>query len=291
MRRVALSGLSRLSEAQLDRLSQRSLSLKHRFDELARQRHARQRPEVLPAISTHSGNRLRRSIMETSVPWSHPPPLTSGVPGMLTPSERSYYGYVTQFYNGSGAIVELGPWLGLSTTLVVGGLEQNPHFRDDTDAKIHVFDNFVWVSEWMNPFLRDSELTTPADGDSFEHLFDRVTQPVADRVAAKRRAIVSDLDHPEIEVLAWDGGPIQMIIVDCGRWLDVNNGWWSLLSPHFIQDETLIVMQDWQQYKTVPQPFWEQTKIFTDSKLGALDLVHELRDAGLATFVYRGRQK
>lgn len=120
---------------------------------------------------------------------------------MLTESELQYYNYIFQAYSGVGEVVELGPWLGLSTKLIIDSLNRNPNFRNKT--------------------------------------------------------------------------------------LHVNEAWWQIFHESFIPDRTLIIMQDWQNHKSVPEVFWENTKTFTDSKEKHLDLIHEVVDAGIATFVYR----
>ena len=47
-------------------------------------------------------------------------------------------------------------------------------------------------------------------------------------------------------------------------------------------------MQDWQASKTVPQQTWVSIGQFTDNHSTSLELIHELRDDGVATFLFRG---
>lgn len=79
-----------------------------------------------------------------------------------------------------------------------------------------------------------------------------------------------------------------MLVVDCGRSLAVNDAWWTIYSSRFVPDKTLIIMQDWQNHKRVSEVYLENTKIFTHSKGQQLDLIHEVKNAGIATFLYRG---
>jgi DNA polymerase IIIc chi subunit len=62
------------------------------------------------------------------------------------------------------------------------------------------------------------------------------------------------------------GGPIEVLVVDCGRSLAVNDAWWTIYSSRFVPDKTLIIMQDWQNHKRVSEVYLENTKIFTHSK-------------------------
>jgi hypothetical protein len=206
---------------------------------------------------------------------------------MLTPTERQYYTYITQFFGGRGEVVELGCWLGLSTMYLVRGLLDNPRF---TNRKLYVFDDFVWRA-WMSAWLEGvAAHEAPVDHGSFESMFAQNISPVRDRVEAARRKI-SDYDGNEgLPPLTWNRGPVEMLVVDCGRMLRVNEAWWEIFQPHFIPDRTLVIMQDWQHYKNVPEQHWENTKIFTDSKGSALDLAHEARHSGVATFLYRGQR-
>ena len=104
------------------------------------------------------------------------------------------------------------------------------------------------------------------------------------------RGKVADYDgNEQLPSVEWNGGPIELIIIDCGRPLAVNEGWWQVFSRNFIKDKTLIIMQDWQNHKAVPEAFWENTKIFTDSKSPEIEIIHEVKDAGIATFLYRGQ--
>jgi predicted O-methyltransferase YrrM len=69
---------------------------------------------------------------------------------MISPEECKYYRWLGRFFTGAGAVVELGPWLGCSTVHILAGLERSPGFRD---RRLHVFDDFVWRSSWMDRHL------------------------------------------------------------------------------------------------------------------------------------------
>lgn len=73
----------------------------------------------------------------------------------------------------------------------------------------------------------------------------------------------------------------------CERPPHINEAWYRVLSPLFIPDRTLIIMQDWQNHKRVPEVHRENTNLFPDRKGKALDLIHEVNHAGITTFQYR----
>lgn len=140
----------------------------------------------------------------------------------------------------------------------------------------------------MEKWLVDTDLEAPPHHGSFLHLFEAQTQRISDRIVTTRATITDHHGNQHLPFIRWDQGPIEMIIVDYGRRLSVNDAWYSVFSPHFISDQTLVILQDWQNHKRVPEIYWENMKIFTDSKESSLEQVHELCDAGLATFLYRG---
>jgi hypothetical protein len=203
---------------------------------------------------------------------------------MLTDVEKQYYTYIGRFYSGAGEVVELGPWLGCSTFYILQGLLDNPRFN----RSLYVFDDFTWRSAWMDKWIEDTPIQKPENHASFEHLFRAQMKSVGEHIVVER-AKFSDYDgNEDVPSMAWELRAIEMCYVDCGRTLAVNDSWYRLLSPHFIPDKTLIIMQDWQNHKAIPERFWEQTKIFTDSKGRSLELIHEVRFSGIASFLFRG---
>jgi hypothetical protein len=173
----------------------------------------------------------------------------------------------------------------MSTFHLIHGLNQNPSF----DGPLHCFDDYIWRPS-MTKWVKGTEIAPPAEGESFEPIFLRMLERagVTERIHARRATFVAADATTDVPAFSWDGGKIELCIVDCGRTLAVNNGWWQVLRPHFIPGRTLIVMQDWQTFKAVPYQFWNQTKIFTDEKLKDLDLIHELHAGGVGTFLFQG---
>ena len=141
----------------------------------------------------------------------------------------------------------------------------------------------------MDKWLKDTNIPLPTNHSSFQDLFEERLGSLIKYLAVMRRK-VADYDGNELlPLVEWNDGPIELIIIDCGRPLAVNEGWWQVFSSSFIKDRTLIIMQDWQNHKAVPEMFWENTKIFTDSKAHEIEMIHEVKDAGIATFLYRGK--
>ena len=270
-------------------LADRCLSARNRLLERSRQLESRKRGDGgLSHVLDFAGVALSRSILERDEPWGGFPTPQPAAPGMLTEAEKRYYQYIARFVDGSGSVVEVGTWLGMSTFFLAKGLEQNPRFN----GKLHCFDDFVWRSSSMTKWVSDLDLDAPGNYESFQPLFERylLESNIRDLVDVNRMKVADYFGNDDIAPLIWDRGPIELCVIDCGRTLEVNEGWYKILSPSFVPNRTLVVMQDWQNHKAVPERFWENTRIFTESKGEALDLVHEVRDAGIATFLYRGIQ-
>ena len=239
---------------------------------------------------------LEKSILNPRAPWLDVKVPESPIPGMISEEEKKYYTWLGQFYAGKGEIVELGPWLGCSTFYILEGLRHNPHFQG---KKLHVYDDFVWRSAWMDRCYPGDD--HPQDHGDFKYLFEKFTSPVKDFIVVHRRRLSTgeleedcgDVINPydktiDIRPLQWNNDPVEILFVDVGRTIDVNEAWWRVFFPFFIPSKTLIIMQDWQTHKEVPVKWYNQMKMFTDGKHQWLEIIHELSHGGTATFLYKG---
>jgi hypothetical protein len=205
-------------------------------------------------------------------------------PGMISDEECRYYSWIARYYAGIGAAVELGPWLGKSTRYILQGLRANPIFKG---RKLHVVDDFIWRASWMNDKVTAAEQLP--DGQDFRFLFEKYSRALLPDVVIEQRRITSHGDNDHVPPLEeWSHGPVELLYVDCGRTFEVNEAWYRLFSKSFIPDRTVIMMQDWRLHREVPAQWFNQTKLFTDSKGAQLTLIHELESGCLATFLYRG---
>jgi len=277
-----------LPSCALTSLADEALRFRHRLNDVVRRRHARAHSEITPPMIAcgKDGARLQREVREGASSWSGLDIPPCPVPSMLTKDEMRYYHYITRFYTGQGEVVEIGPWIGSSTYNIVGGLLNNPAFT--ADKRLYVFDDFVWRTSWMDKWLVGTGIPVLENHTSFLPLFHKMTEKFAAHIQAQAMKLMDAGDNSRVPWFKWDKGPVELCFIDCGRALKMNETWYEALQPYFIPDRTIIVMQDWQNFKNVPEQFWENTKIFTDSKAEHLDLIHELRDSGTATFIYRG---
>jgi len=240
--------------------------------------------QKIPKIwSFEGGETLRISIMDSRAPWRKESISNFVTPGMITEEEKKYYQYLGKFFEGQGEVVELGPWLGASTRSIVQGLKENPNFAG---KKVNVFDDFIWRSYWMNKYVNKAEqLQNHAD---FQLLFEKYSADILPLLDVHKRKIADYDGNQAIKQLEWNNEPIELIFIDCGRTYEANEGWHKIFKNSFISNRTIIVMQDWRLHREVPRKWYNQTKLFTDSKGSALQLIHEVSNGRLASFLYTG---
>ncbi|HUA69280.1 MAG TPA: hypothetical protein VMA13_12090, partial [Candidatus Saccharimonadales bacterium] len=234
-------------------------------------------------IRSCNGVKLEKHILDINAPWVERSAPKCSIPGMITTEEKRYYGYLTQFYSGHGRVLELGPWLGCSTWHICGGLRLNPAFSNE---KLYVVDDFIWRSSWMDGYYKEAD--RPANHGDFRPIYERHVAEHASRLATRHARIAVYDGNDAVDPFTWDDGAIEMCFVDCGRPVSANEAWYNLLRRHFIRGKTLLILQDWQTHKEVPEKWNNQMKQFTESKGVALEQIHELRDGGVATFLYHG---
>lgn len=224
---------------------------------------------------------LTYEVMPVTAPWSRLPVPDLGVPGMLAPEEVQYYQYISRFYSGQGEAVELGPWLGLSTHHLIRSLSGNSRFAG---RQLHVFDDFVWRSDWMDPNYPHEP--KPAHHSDFLPLFEKYTASIRHHLRVTKAKFTDYDGNDALPVATWSGGPIELIVVDCGRSVEANEGWYRIFSRAFIPHRTLVVMQDWRLHRERPRKPFNQTLHFTN-KHPQLELIHEVNEGGIATFLFR----
>lgn len=224
---------------------------------------------------------LEYSIMDKSAPWLIENPKVYDMPGMITWDEIRYYHYIAKSYSGWGEVIELGPWFGHSTLHLHDAFSKNQKFDG---KKLHVFDDFVWRSSWMDPHY--SEPDSPKNHGDFRFIFERYVADILDQIQVYQGKFTNFDGNENLPQVKWEDKPIEIIVVDCGRTLDANNAWFNIFSKNFVPNRTLIVMQDWRQHRERPRLYYNQTLEFTKQHPN-FELIHEVRDGGIATFLYR----
>ncbi len=224
---------------------------------------------------------LEYSIMDKFAPWLSENPKVYDMPGMISKEEIRYYHYIAKSYSGWGEVIELGPWFGHSTLHLVDAFSKNQLFND---KRLHVFDDFVWRSSWMDPHYADAD--RPNNHGDFKFIFERYAANILDKIQVYQGKFTNFDGNENLPQIKWEDKNIEIIIVDCGRTLDANNAWFNIFSKNFVPNKTIIVMQDWRQHRERPRLWYNQTLDFTKQHPN-FELIHEVQEGGIATFLYR----
>lgn len=251
--------------------------------DLQRSSVARHRKISAKVASFDGTSQLNVCVMSPNAPWRSRAPEKVDTPAMISHEEAQYYNFIGPFYEGIGRALELGPWLGASTQYIVRGLTSNPRF---VGQRLHVVDDFVWRASWMNNYMADDEKLS--NHASFRHLFDKHTKNIRALLTVQQAKLTDYEGNENLPQFSWHGDPIEFLYVDCGRTWEANQAWYRYLRPHFIPGRTLIMMQDWRLHRERPRKWFNQTREFTESKGTEIELIHEVTEGGLATFLYKG---
>jgi hypothetical protein len=127
------------------------------------------------------------------------------IPAMTTDAERECYYRLAKEAAGSGAIVELGAWMGASTAYIAAGI------RDaGVRQKVHVYDCFKSKGghiEKVKAFYDKHNIDKVPVGPCLE-TFKENLGPLNDFVEP----------HPgQIEAMQWTGGPIALLVTDAPK--------------------------------------------------------------------------
>jgi hypothetical protein len=127
----------------------------------------------------------------------------SNAVGMIVEQECDWFRtYAADIYTGTGAMVDLGCFVGSTTICLAQGLAAN---RAAKTAKIHAYDRFLW-EEWMKLWWEAKGLPPPElEAGSFLPEFLKQTSPWQDQIIV----------HPgDLALSRWDNGPIEFLLVD-----------------------------------------------------------------------------
>jgi predicted O-methyltransferase YrrM/Flp pilus assembly protein TadD len=168
--------------------------------------------------------------MTNERPWEQVslPPALTGMKSMLSSDEMQYLTWLASGkYEGWGAIVELGVWLGSSTAALAEGLR-----RRGAPATIHSFDLFVWES-----YMAEAAFTDLKPGDDFLPLFLKQIGDYSSWVEAHKVDLLN---------YKWDGGPIEILFVDSAKTWDLANAILKGFGAHLSPGRSRVVLQDFR---------------------------------------------
>lgn len=160
------------------------------------------------------------------------------LPGMISVAERQFYSRcATEKKGDSGAIVDLGCWMGATTAALAHGLTSNGAGLTSTEV-INAYDQFVW-QPWMDE-CRDQIFGIYEPGESF--------LPEARRRVARYGNLVR-LHAADLTRAAWAGGPIKILLVDAMKSSELAKAITMTFFPSLFTGAFLI-HQDYKHYFT-----------------------------------------
>jgi hypothetical protein len=181
-----------------------------------------------------------RSLHEFSLLWVIPSHFKK-LSGMTNDTERAYFRWYAQgIYTGSGAIVDLGSWLGSTTISLAMGLMKNLNLPS-TIGGIHAYDEFIW-RDYMEGGVKGTSLQGKLQvGESFFQEFNK-------RIAPWRNQIVV---HPtDLSQVKWEGGIIEFLLIDAMKSWELTNNIMKTFFPALNPGVSLILHQDFAHWFT-----------------------------------------
>ncbi|SDL59395.1 class I SAM-dependent methyltransferase [Aliiruegeria lutimaris] len=181
-----------------------------------------------------------RNAAFSRAPWSHLHDMALGrarlVPTMLSAREQAlYFWLASQWAEGAGAIVDLGCFAGGSTARLAEGARVA-----GLDNAVHAYDRFTAHEKAKQGLLYASGVA-PFEGDDIFALAQELLAPWQDRVT---------LHRGEIETLSWDGGDIEILVMDASKEASKMDRMAETFLPHLMPGRSLLVQQDflhWSQ--------------------------------------------
>lgn len=157
------------------------------------------------------------------------PSAVTKIPGMLSHEEIRYYIWLTATkYEGHGAIVDLGCWLGQSAASLAAGLE-----LAGKQGRIISYDRFVWEPSYMAKY---SDVVL-ASGSDFMPVFRENVAQYEDRIEVYKE---------DLSEFRWTGGPIEFLVVDAAKSWALTNSILSGFESGLIPGKTRVIYQDFR---------------------------------------------
>jgi tetratricopeptide (TPR) repeat protein len=173
--------------------------------------------------------------MKAVRPWTAlklPSGLT-GMRSMLSHEEKQYLTWLTaERYEGWGAIVDLGPWLGSSSASLAEGLR-----RCGKPAKVRSFDLFRWEPSYMEAIAHEQL----PEGADFLPSFTREIGGYSPWIEARKQDLMQ---------YSWQGGPIEILFVDAAKSWELTNAILRGFGTNLVPGRSRIVLQDFRYFET-----------------------------------------
>ena len=180
---------------------------------------------------------------------------------MLGEEERQYLLWLaSERFEGWGALVDVGPWLGGSTAALAEGLR-----RRDAPAKVDSIDRFRW-EKYMSAFA-NCDLQ---EGDDFLPQFLHETREYSRWIQAQPMDLMD---------CSWDGGPIEILFVDAANTWNLVNRIFEAFGPHLVAGRSRVVLRDFRDLNAHCLP------LIFDSRPDVWTQVEDVENGTTVTFM------
>lgn len=173
------------------------------------------------------------------------------VPTMLKFEEQAYYVALTRDWaRGAGAIVDLGSFAGGSAACLAEGVAQAGRVQT-----VHGYDKFDVTDFEVFAQRYQAYCQSPPACDS-PHPALSLVKAQGDDLLPVAESFLSHwgkgihLHKGQIEELGWDGGPIEVLVMDASKTAETMDKMSAQFFPHLVPGRSLVVQQDflwWQQ--------------------------------------------
>jgi hypothetical protein len=155
--------------------------------------------------------------------------------GLTTKEEQAWCRwYGEEAYEGRGAVVEWGAWLGSLTTSYCEGLARNPRLPAGIVA--HTYDLFRW-EEWCEEQVRGTEHAGRLRvGASFADYFRELHRPWAHFLEVR---------SADLSTASWDGRAIELVVNDAVKTPAIGVNVFRKFLPALLPEAGLLANQDY----------------------------------------------
>lgn len=162
-------------------------------------------------------------------------------PGQISETERKMLYEVASRWRGLGEIVEVGAFLGKSTSCLAAGMLASTH--EHKAKRLHVFDR--WEVNDSNAFyLRWMKFPSSYRG-SFKRLFDRNTEEWSELI---------ETHEGDTHQIPWRGRPIEILFLDCSTSHDFHRMLLRKFYPSLVPQVGIVIHQDYFLHRSYYLP-------------------------------------
>lgn len=177
--------------------------------------------------------------------WSNGPiPRRSmQIPGMMNMATRRYLRWLGTQLEGTGAIVDLGCWMGAASCAVLEGLMSNPNIADQ---RVHAIDAFQWMPWMGRQTVTGPKVQNLAKGDSFLPVLLQSCAVWSDRLVIQQSALPAlKAKAAGVSETTWNGEKIELLLVDVSGERATWQAVWDTFSTALVPRRSIVVVQQY----------------------------------------------